>query len=143
MKTLQQIYDEAVAGMRVQGAPGYERTAGRCRYRAKTADGRTLKCVAGQLIPDEVYDPKFDFGGGKTFIALCDNYSAFREAMVARGVDVIDATVTGLIDEMQSEHDGAAVASDGKDDDFMERFERGMKRVAEMYGLAYSEPVGV
>lgn len=140
MKTLQQIFDEAVGGIRAQGGPGYDSSAARCRYRVNGPDGRTIKCVAGQVIPDQIFDPSWD-NGGKSFWSLCE-IPAFVDGMRKYAdIDVSDKRVQDLLGRLQSGHDYAAQA--GSPNDFMPIFEKAALQAARTYGLTYNQPVEV
>lgn len=58
--TIQEAYDRIREWF---SRPGAERSLadGVCRYRATGKNGEVLKCAMGVLIPDEVYDPAWEF----------------------------------------------------------------------------------
>lgn len=58
---LQAIFDQVVSGLRRQGRKAADDSdICRCRYRIVKEGGMILKCAAGQLIPDEDYNPNFE-----------------------------------------------------------------------------------
>lgn len=64
----QKTFDDAVGRLIKQGRLGLSND-GRCRYRLKEGN-TTIKCVAGGLIPDDIYDSDWDEAGGNMFCFL-------------------------------------------------------------------------
>lgn len=124
--TEQEAFDRALNGIRSQGGPSMrQRESGyvmRCIYRS--SDGR--KCAVGWLIPDEKYDPDFD-----------DKYS-LEDLVDELGLDQGEGAPTlALLRQLQEAHDEAAIKYPNQ---FMERWEERMKRLAEVHGLSYTPP---
>jgi hypothetical protein len=136
MKTLQQIFDQAVNGIRAQGGPATN-DFGKCQYRAPNGN----KCAVGQLIPDSAYDPKWDTGGGVRLVDLADSNSFCQAMRVAAGVDLDDAKVLDMMSALQQAHDDAAFYGGGED--FFLGFEPRVSDVASRFGLVYTPRVEV
>ena len=86
--------------------------AGKCVYRGQ--DGQ--RCAAGCLIPDEAYDPSFEY---KTFFSI----SCSPGLLDAMGINYDTAT---FIDQCQSAHDAA---------DDLDAFLSDLDRVAKEFEL--------
>lgn len=82
----------------------------RCRYRLEAGE-TVLKCAAGCLIPDDLYNEKFE---GKTWVTLCEDGFVSNEH-------------SSLIDALQKVHDQA----DPKE------WETHFERVAREFNLKY------
>jgi hypothetical protein len=52
---LQELFDMSVGGVIKQGKPAFDKNLRRCMYRMYVGN-ETLKCAAGQVLPDENYD---------------------------------------------------------------------------------------
>lgn len=104
--TKQECFDNSTQGIIAQGGPSLSPLSF-CRYRAE--DGR--KCAAGQLIPDELYDPEM-------------------ESRLASCIDQIVFSHPGLVDALQRAHDVAA-----KGEDFFSAWHDKLLSVAVKYDL--------
>jgi len=103
--TKQEIFDVVYRGLASQGfrqsvkSTSWSDTGPRCRYRSEVG-----KCAAGWLIPDEMYDPKFDGG-------VCDgggaigNVYRMNEAVQKLFPQVLMSFVTSLQDHHDTAHD--------------------------------------
>lgn len=58
--TLQEIYDKVFMELLEQGCASTDPFDGFCYYRTHSESGKVLKCAAGWLIPDELYDDKVE-----------------------------------------------------------------------------------
>lgn len=135
--SLQQIFDKALFGIREQGRLSGILSGGLtsvCNYRM-CVDGATLKCVVGQLIPDNVYDPTFDTDAITGAATLIDCSPDFVAALRAGGVDANDNDVEDLLIRLQDAHDDAVWSQSP-----MGTFEINMKALAHHVGLTYREP---
>jgi hypothetical protein len=92
-----------------------------CLYR----NGKGRRCAAGWLIPDNLYDPKFE---GKSAHALLE-WSVIPLERDDQGMPDI-----GYVSRLQGCHD---LAAEGcvSDKDFLEKFKVGMRQIAADYGL--------
>jgi len=68
---LQQIFDAGVAGVLAQGGYSYDAGSHGCFYRGPNG----CKCALGHSIPDNVYDPRFEwqspgYSGGESTAKL-------------------------------------------------------------------------
>lgn len=115
--TLQEIYDAVVLHLATQGRPAMDED-GNCLYRGP---GKT-KCAVGCLIPDEMYDPVMDSGGGKsiTDLVLHKQYSLPEYFYVGE--------VEELLTDLQAAHDFWTM---GGDTGLAEE----LNRIAGKYGL--------
>lgn len=93
------VHDYAVAMIVKQGRPSLH-AGGGCRYRTQHA-GKTLKCVAGWLIPDEHYTTDFEAKGFERLDLPC-------------GAELLPA-ITEHIVQLQKIHDHAASNNSGLD----------------------------
>lgn len=62
--TKREIFEYVVTQLWRQGEQAYDEMQDACAYRWETDDGRVLKCAAGHLIEDDIYDPLME---GKDF----------------------------------------------------------------------------
>lgn len=131
IKTLQEIFDFGLAHIRQQGEP-CRGSDGTCKYR--NDEGQS--CIVGGFLTPETYLPEFDSVecGGTSVYNLMDRLPSFRAAMLAAGVDVADTKVRNLLSWMQHCHDSAPLSV------FIPSFNGLMRKVANDFGLAYTEP---
>lgn len=117
--TRQETFDTVVRAILKQGKPSRD-AIGACYYR--THGG--LKCAAGHLIPDELYDPKME---GKTVSHMDVRFA-------------VDGHDLGLLSRLQEAHDNAGAHGDedenGNTLDFVADFRRRVKETAEEYALS-------
>lgn len=131
--TLQQIFDKALFGVRAQGRPSA--VDGVCKYRGP--DG--TKCGVGHLIPDNVYDERFD-SGYYSVNSLIVRSAEFRDALEAGGVNWRDHKVEVLLTGLQRAHDNAERRYYAFGEPFLEAYNFRMRELAEIRGLVYTEP---
>jgi hypothetical protein len=119
--TAQDVFDVAVEGVILQGAPSIypvgDRT-GQCSYR--TPEG--LECAAGQVWPDELYDKTVE---GRSVLGLADD-------------DVLPKPLRvhlQLLEAIQQAHDNASVACLWARKGFPESFAKRALRLANFYDL--------
>lgn len=131
--TPQQVFDNALFGIRNQG---YKRSAlsSGCLYRLTIeATGEVLKCGIGHSIPDEVCTSEWLFrynGAGITgLVTEGDNPSL--EALFRRVPRM-------LLGELQNAHDRNDTRTGLS---WRDSFEREMQHIAARYGLIYNIPV--
>jgi hypothetical protein len=137
MKTIQQLFDQAVNGIRLQGGPAYAPEFESCMYRFTTEDGRTLKCAIGHLIPDEKYDSMME-GKGIGGLACSVHYETLKElGLLGEGYMPHPVLLA-----LQSAHDQAANRNAEVKLDFMPEFERRVQKIAEIHGLTSTPPAG-
>lgn len=113
--TLQQVFDNALRGVRAQGALSRDEWRS-CRYRMEEG-GKQLRCGIGYSIPDELYNLDFE---GKTVMSLL-SWSASIESLLP--------TAKAVLADIQNAHDTAIDLSD---------FEIAMRDVADVYGLTWA-----
>ena len=73
---------------------------GHCCYRTTTPEGRVLKCAAGCLIPDDLYEPSME---GVNITAVLLNCESLKERVGVRSVEDM-----GFLRELQRVHDNTA-----------------------------------
>lgn len=121
--TLQQVFDNALNGVRGQGYKPSMSVDG-CAYRG--FGGR--KCAIGHCIPDELYDPSMD--------AYPTGVAVLREKFPP-----VDALFSGLsthdLGRLQGIHDDLSNTAGSL---AQQQFEREMQRFAEERGLTYTAP---
>lgn len=100
--TKQEIFNKVVAGLAAQGFERSVMDDGSCAYRGN--DGR--KCAAGHLLSDEHYRPELE---NKTIAAI-----GVAAVVVASGVPGHEATVWGLVGNLQRAHDRGKSPGDMK-----------------------------
>ena len=98
----QQVFDYVVEQLYKQGVPCVENGTDRCMYRGPNG----LKCAAGILIPDEIYNKEWDSKDGKTYDMLVEE-------------SLVPETHRELISELQIAHDDWAMGSD-----FLQEFKK-------------------
>lgn len=119
-----ELFNKVLEGIRAQGGLSYEVGASygiACRYRA-VKDGKTYKCAAGQLIPDENYTSEFE---GKA--------SYDKAVMDAMG---IASTQSVLMRHLQEIHDESAREQNERrlsDTEVLQLWEENMKYYAEAH----------
>lgn len=149
MKTLQQIFDQSLNAIRLQGEPSIKYEAGApCLYRHTTAEGKQLKCGVGHLIPDAGYSPQFDDScaegteslTGSAIDLLMVESLKLKAALLSVGIDVSDPKVKDLLHTLQKAHDvSSCSASIAGGTGFVAAFNKRMEMVAKSVGLTYSE----
>lgn len=123
MKNRQEIFDTIVLGLLEQNAKAEDAT-GECMYQTKT--GR--KCAAGQLIPDNMYDPRMERNNFKAlYNGTSKDYS--EEILVEMPFPEIETLCApedvDLIADLQGIHDNVPITF------WVSEF----KQAAERYGL--------
>lgn len=127
--TLQELFDQAVAGLRGQGCQ-VALEGDRCQYRTD----KGLKCAFGHLIPDNLYDPVWDKNG----------YTVSR--LISEGIVKIQSdTQRTFLQDLQNAHDDSSDwSSDGLGRVPMKNapltMENNLRDVAEQYNLVYTPP---
>lgn len=60
--TPQSLFDLVITALRAQGCKSTASVNGftQCAYRSPQLDGPTLKCAAGHVLPDALYDPSME-----------------------------------------------------------------------------------
>ena len=132
-KTDQEIFDQGLNHILKQGKPSIKND--KCKYR----DGEGSSCIIGCMIPDDLYDKKFE---GKSVLALFnqpDFMKALERARIGeshtRGKLALWSN-TCLLTEMQKCHDRAS-----DKDDFIAEFKTQMSDLAISFGLKFN-PTG-
>lgn len=118
--TEQELFDFVVKALAAQEYKSADSSG--CRYRTMV-NGKSCKCAAGHLIPNELYKESIEG-------------SSWRGAL--RILTEIPPTHLGLISNLQHAHDYAATDVDGKfvlDGPFMESIHDRLKGVAERFDL--------
>lgn len=119
-----ELFNKVLEGIRAQGGLSYEVSVSygiACRYRA-VKDGKTYRCAAGQLIPDENYTSDLE---GKA--------SYDKAVLAAMG---IDSTQSALVRHLQEIHDSCAMEQEDSrlsDTEAMRLWEENMKDYAEAH----------
>ena len=88
--TKQEIFDVVLKGIMSQGGPSYDHDANSCAYRGE--NGR--KCAAGWLMPDELFNPRFNM------LIISD-----PEAFNMLPEDLRDFNTVPFIRQLQNIHD--------------------------------------
>ncbi len=117
--THQQIFDTVVTHLRKQGKKALHKESNVCAYRSP--DG--LKCAAGVLIPDELYEPRMENSRISALVSNPNRTASFAEAG-------INSSNLVLIQALQDVHDQQAVS----------QWEYEFIRVADDFKLTYKEP---
>jgi len=122
----QKVFDTMLKHLREQQVPATTEF-GSCRYR--TPGG--LKCAVGILIPDEIYQPKFEDG------------SCFEE--IAETLGVVRSVDVGFLRTCQKElHDFPSIQCDiNNPDGYLPEVENGAMKVARQFSLIYTPPESV
>jgi hypothetical protein len=119
----QEAFNKALFGVRAQGGPSMREQPGdgypQCAYRGP--DG--CKCGVGHLIPDEKYEDRFE---GKPA----------WEGAIMEAVGLHSTDDPAFLQALQKAHDEAAL---GMRKNFISNFNAGMVKVADKYGLEYTE----
>lgn len=107
MKSLQEIFDQAVGGVLRQGCRAS--AGGTCAYRVFEEGQAPLACGIGQLIPDNVYHPHMEIGDISRLISAAElgtpTGDLFIAAMAAADIDWRDDTTQRLMARIQFDHD--------------------------------------
>lgn len=120
----QDIFDKVLNGIRKQGKLSTVKgLSGKVMCRYRTADG--LKCAAGHLIPDDVYEASME--GARI--------SAYIPRLVEKGVEAFFGSNRYLVYELQRIHDSAA-----NQDSPLKQWEREMETYASIHALKYTLP---
>ena len=148
MKTLQEIFDQSLYGVRLQGLPSHEdHKVETCKYRSVGADGKVLKCGVGHLIPDDGYHRQFDDAQnpegkehitGTSVSVLLRQSPLFNAALQGAGINTLDSKVKKLLGGLQTAHDYAA-----KSKSFLTEFETRMSSLALHSKLTYHAPSNI
>lgn len=123
--TPQEAFDQSTRGIIAQGGPAM--TGPHRSYRAPQPDGTVRKCAAGQLLPDEAYDPAME---GKRAHLFLNKLSPIWGLDLQRDKEI-------FLDSLQSAHDEAAKFG-GKPvelSDFWSAWKTALARVAKEYNL--------
>lgn len=126
----QQVFNNALIGMRAQNYKKSAEESGRCVYRGEN----NLKCGIGFSIPDEVYDPKMD----ETTYGISDLISKgfFPELNM-----LFKDCSPNMLSYVQQCHDDAMpLEIVGQFSQYKDRFEEGMKWIAKIFNLIYMPP---
>ena len=160
--TDQELADKVLTSLRLQGRPsGSVFDAYSCAYRRFEEDGTVLKCAAGWLIQDEVYDPMIEGAPvlsvgqtqglppatGPEQVAARKKVALVQDALIASGVNLDQLE---LVAAMQGMHDEWHARLNGRPDWGTEeaqaeeraRWEDEMRACLEARGLHYSPPAG-
>lgn len=131
MKTKQELFDNALFGIRAQGYErGYNASTGLCQYRGDNG----TKCAIGHSIADDNYDPQYDSGDSGDGDAL----GAFAAALGAEP----DDEMTQFMTRLQCCHDAGAPAKALPAKALLaDVFEARMRGLAEENGLIYTAPI--
>lgn len=127
--TPQQVFDNALFGVRAQGAFSKRPSTGVCAYRTPLPTGETLKCGIGHSIPDELYDTSMDNADDTSIAALMIEAESDGGLRVLE--DLFGNCHTGLLSDLQTAHDIAL---------HMRDFEQQMCEVARTHDLIYTPP---
>lgn len=123
--TAQEVFDQIVAHLRVQGKKSILDHQGMevCAYRSlDPVDGKVLKCAVGCLIKDEEYDPLMEATNVYHILRKMATISpSLRERLEHHH---------NLLTSMQEVHDGFPV----------ERWESQFHAVASFHGVTYTPP---
>src|SRR6185369_17355290 len=114
--TNQEMFDKMCQGLRAQGWQQSRNDFAKCSYRGK--DG--LKCAAGHLMPDDVYQTAFDLGNATVSMLP-------ERVRTAMGVDSGNLL---FVSSAQSAHDGGYLP-----EEMVQRF----KILAKQYSLDDTE----
>jgi hypothetical protein len=99
----QEVFDKVATHLLTQARPAFDITAG-CLYRAN--DGTS--CAVGCLIPDHLYDKKFETLTARTLI-FGDRVNEVAPVASAELIDLLEPHAE-LLERLQDDHD---VAADG------------------------------
>lgn len=121
--TAQQVFDNALFGIRQQKYQRSERTS-TCMYRADRTAKCPVRCGIGHSIPDALYDPAME---GKAIDHLLTRIAGERLVFLFEGVG------DSLLADLQHAHDRELSFG-------AHRFEKAMATIAANYGLTYTAP---
>lgn len=110
--TKQRIFDYVVMKLAEQGKRSIGGIEGNCKYRGKNG----LKCAAGHMIPDHLYNPTMDDGNGLRIKTLLGEDG---------GLNYLEP-YADLLNDLQRVHDGCNNPQD---------FRFYLKYIAEKHGL--------
>jgi hypothetical protein len=121
----QEVFDYSVSKVIEQGAPAYQ--GGACVYRAMNGN----KCAFGHLIPDSLYDPRFEGAGtGSLLIEGIDRWLYTPKLAASLSVHGV------LIAELAKAHDHAAHIHAYN---FLPHFLERAEEIAEEQGLTFTQ----
>jgi len=154
MKTLQEIFDAGLAGMRKYKRPGVHPLSQEelaledppmlsCLYRVKNAEGQWEPgCIVGQMLPDILFgqddgaNQQINVAGAVSTIA--NHKKGFAHSLfVHAGLNLHDPEVVKLMGQMQTLHDRMAQMYPNGGASFLYRIEKNMQQIARVYGLSY------
>ncbi len=119
----QALFDQVVTALRAQGRKSVRDDpicgTPQCCYRFPQPDGTVLKCAAGHVLPDSLYQPSMERG-----TVIADRCKPVFESIV--GEDNIN-----LLSGLQRVHDSFQTY----------QWEDEWRRLAVTYGLTYTPPV--
>ena len=125
--TPQQVFDNALTGIRAQDYISSRMSSGTCAYRG--VDG--AKCGIGHSIPDNLYESRMDdLDEGTTIDCVISQFPAMEQ--------LFSACPLGFLEAVQEAHD-SMYSSDNRNTRAT-RFEQSMKQTADLYQLAYVRP---
>lgn len=124
-RTVQDIFDTAVGGVIAQGRPSVN-ADGQCMYRSP--DG--AKCAAGQLIPDDQYNPAWE---NKNINAPIFEAMNLRKA-AGLPTDDSQSDQSRVAGRLQRAHDSAAFDTDSPEA-FVKHFRNLARHVAQDFEL--------
>jgi hypothetical protein len=143
--SLQTLFDHIVDSLVAQGEPSIVvearhvvysdglaiEPATRCVYRGTSASGNPLKCAAGHVIPDDLYEPEFDGVPGKLFSHLPES----TRERIASDAGVPPRLLDWFVGSMQGAHDGPVIIRDLTGPEWLSCFLRNAGVVGDKYGL--------
>lgn len=119
MTRMQKMFNKAVRAMRKQGVVCVN-SNDECRYRGP----KGLKCIAGHLIPDSLYNPEME---GRNIRGLIYDFPEIKHYFQIRYS--VTKNTLNLLAYLQSAHD-VYLKRDG-----MKGFEERIAEIAHKYGL--------
>lgn len=127
MITMQETFDFVVGKIREQGCASMGDNKS-CLYRGPNG----TKCAAGHVIPDDKYDPIMEncTVAKNEFTGMNEGVKLIRKVLLETGHDL------QILRGLQFCHDESS-----RFENFLERFEREAKSLAETYELQYTPPV--
>lgn len=108
MMTQSEFLNKIVEACRSGVLPGWDATERKCKYRVGNEAGS--RCVAGLLIPDEVYTPDLDEGSDQSAVAVAMKLAERHGFHLSSQVEGVTA---GAINGFQYVHDNLVCSFDG------------------------------